>query len=99
MTNSEKPKLNLINKRQLLAIVPLSYSSIWDLMRTGDFPLSVRIGSRVYWRAREIEAWLAALPRSQYGGKSAPRKTLRKSTGDAQAAKQTAGATDPSAPK
>jgi predicted DNA-binding transcriptional regulator AlpA len=66
----------LIDKRQLLKLVPISYSSIWDLMRQDQFPLSVRIGSRVYWRAHEVEKWLAALPRSKYAGKSEPRKRM-----------------------
>ena len=66
----------LIGKRELLQLVPLSYSSIWDLMRQDQFPLSVRIGSRVYWRAHEVEKWIADLPHSRYAGKSKPRKRM-----------------------
>lgn len=58
----------LIDKRTLLAVVPLSYSNVWDKMRRGEFPLSVRIGARVYWRWAEIEEWLDGLPRSEYRG-------------------------------
>lgn len=76
MTNPDSQTTRLIDKRTLLGLVPLSYSSVWDLMRQGHFPLSVRIGGRVYWRAHEVESWIAALPRSEYAGKSEPRKHM-----------------------
>ena len=64
----------LIGKRELLQLVPLSYSTIWDLMRRGEFPLSVRIGSRVFWNLNEIQSHLAALPRSEYRAPSSPEQ-------------------------
>jgi predicted DNA-binding transcriptional regulator AlpA len=45
-------------------------------MRRDRFPLSVRVGGRVFWRLAEVREWLAALPRSKYGGRSTPRKQL-----------------------
>lgn len=74
--NTNIDDLRLITKCQLLRLVPLSYSSVWDLMRQRQFPISVRIGGRVYWRVREVEDWIAALPRSRYAGKSQPRKHM-----------------------
>jgi predicted DNA-binding transcriptional regulator AlpA len=76
MTDPAIDTNRLIGKRELLRLVPLSYSTIWDLMRRDRFPLSVRVGGRVFWRLAEVREWLAALPRSKYGGRSTPRKQL-----------------------
>lgn len=41
----------------------MSRSTIYRLMREGDFPLPQRVGQRaVRWRESELEAWLAARP-------------------------------------
>jgi predicted DNA-binding transcriptional regulator AlpA len=51
-----------IEKRELLAKIPLSYPTIWKRMREGLFPRSRVIGGRTIWLESEIDAWLAALP-------------------------------------
>jgi len=55
----------LIDKHAVRELVGFSDSTIWRLMRVGEFPLSVRIGGRVRWRASEIEAYIANLPTSK----------------------------------
>ena len=58
----------LISKRQMLEMVPLSYPTIWDRMRRGEFPLSVKLddaGNRVFWFADEIQTWINDRPRSE----------------------------------
>ncbi len=41
----------------------MSRSTIYRLMREGDFPLPHRVGQRaVRWRESELEAWLASRP-------------------------------------
>lgn len=41
----------------------MSRSTIYRLMREGDFPLPHRIGQRaVRWRESELETWLASRP-------------------------------------
>ena len=43
----------------------LGRSTIYRLMRNGDFPEPLKIGARaVRWRESEIEEWLAARPRA-----------------------------------
>lgn len=64
----------LITKRQLLLVTSRSYSAIWEDMRRGTFPVSVRCGSRVYWRWSEVKQWLDELPRSEYRGVEEPGK-------------------------
>jgi prophage regulatory protein len=50
----------LLNKKHLLQRVPLSYVTIWKMMKLGKFPRSHRIGGRVFWLEAEISAWILA---------------------------------------
>ena len=65
-------KVGLIGKRELLLLVPCSFSNVWEMMRRGEFPLSVKVGKRVFWHRHEVESWLSALPRSQYLAPTTP---------------------------
>lgn len=67
----------LIDKRTLLRLVPLSYSTIWKLMRRGEFPLSVVVSGRVFWRWQSIKTWLNELPGSEYLGIEEPENSDR----------------------
>ena len=55
----------IISKRQLLEAIPLSYPTIWEMMRKGAFPLSVVIGGKVGWFEDEVADWQARRKRSQ----------------------------------
>lgn len=48
-----------INKKRLLQIVPLGYTSIWELERAGKFPASFLLTekTRVWWED-EVQKWL-----------------------------------------
>lgn len=51
----------LINRKQLLKIVPLSERTILDMEKRGDFPRRFAITPRlVAWDLREIEVWIEA---------------------------------------
>jgi predicted DNA-binding transcriptional regulator AlpA len=55
----------VLTKRQVLDRVPLSYPTIWKLMREGKFPRSRSLGTdsqKVVWFEHEIDRWLTALP-------------------------------------
>lgn len=55
----------LLRRQEVEAITGFACSSIYRLMRAGLFPEPVKIGPKsVRWRASEIEAWLASLPRA-----------------------------------
>jgi prophage regulatory protein len=54
------PNSRLISKKEMLSRVPLSYPTIWDLMRRGKFPRSRSIGRKVAWVESEVEAWIAS---------------------------------------
>jgi predicted DNA-binding transcriptional regulator AlpA len=53
---------HLLSKRQVLAIIHVSYPTLWSWMRQGKFPRSRVVGGKSMWLSTDIEAWLATLP-------------------------------------
>lgn len=54
----------LLAVRDVLALVRLSRSTWYELVRTGQAPRPLRVGARaVRWRASDLQAWLDGLPR------------------------------------
>ena len=72
MTDDPKPNERLIFRAELLAKVGLSYTSVWNHMRSGTFPRSVVVGGRVAWLQSEIEDWIRKLPRQRLLGDPDP---------------------------
>ena len=59
-TEAAKGK-TLINRRKLLAMIPLSDRTIFNLEQRGEFPRRFALTSRnVVWDLAEIEAWIDA---------------------------------------
>ena len=67
----------LLSKREVLAIVGVSYPTLWSMMRAGTFPRSRKVGSKSMWVSTEIEAWMAALPRCRLKGDGPPEETAK----------------------
>ena len=61
----------LIDKVALLDKVPLSYATVWNLMRKGEFPRSKFVGDRTFWLEHEIDAWIDAMPNRPLKGDAA----------------------------
>ncbi|MFB9126538.1 AlpA family phage regulatory protein [Paraburkholderia dipogonis] len=56
----------ILRLRDVMQIVGVGKTSIYQWMKLGSFPRQVRLGSRaIGWHAQEIEAWLVA--RKQVG--------------------------------
>ena len=49
----------LLSKREMLAIVGVSYPALWSMMRAGTFPRSRVAGGKSVWLSSEIEDWLS----------------------------------------
>jgi predicted DNA-binding transcriptional regulator AlpA len=62
------PIPRLIDRAQLLELVPLSYPMIWGKMRRGEFPRALKIDNRTLWYVDEIRAWLEKQPRQKLKG-------------------------------
>ncbi|SMQ95424.1 helix-turn-helix transcriptional regulator [Xanthomonas fragariae] len=56
----------LINRKKLLAMIPLSERTIFNMEQRGEFPRRIALTSRnVAWDLTEIEEWIEA--RKAYG--------------------------------
>lgn len=55
----------LLRRQEVEAYCQIGRSTIYRLMRSGQFPTPIRIGLRaVRWRASDIEEYLAECPRA-----------------------------------
>jgi predicted DNA-binding transcriptional regulator AlpA len=67
----------LYTKQQVLAIVGVSYVTLWGWIKTGHFPASIVVGpegghrSTRRWIAKEVHAWIANRPRRLPRGSTA----------------------------
>lgn len=51
----------LINRKKLLAMIPLSERTIFNMEQRGEFPRRIALTSRnVAWDLSEIEGWIEA---------------------------------------
>jgi prophage regulatory protein len=51
--------IQLINKKTLLGLIPLSEKSIYNMEKRGDFPKRIALTSRnVAWDLKEVTAWV-----------------------------------------
>ena len=58
-TNNGKKLTTLINRKTLLAMIPLSDRAIYDMEKRGEFPRRIVLTSRkVAWDLAEIERWI-----------------------------------------
>ncbi len=48
----------LIPVSDVLSLVPVARSTLYLLMQRSDFPKPVRVGGRVFWDDKEINAWV-----------------------------------------
>ncbi len=62
------PGRKLISKAELLELLPISFPTIWELMRRGKFPLSIRLGdspqAKAGWFLDEVTDWQESRPRT-----------------------------------
>jgi prophage regulatory protein len=53
----------LIRRRELLKLVPLGYTRIFEMEREGRFPRRLLIADKaVAWRLSEVRAWIDSRP-------------------------------------
>lgn len=49
----------LINRKTLLAMIPLSDRAIYDMEKRGDFPVRIALTTRnVAWELSTVESWI-----------------------------------------
>jgi predicted DNA-binding transcriptional regulator AlpA len=52
----------LLSRKEVLSRIPLTYATIWQMMRAGTFPRAIAVGDRTFWHESAIEAWIATQP-------------------------------------
>ena len=58
-TNNSIKITTLINRKTLLAMIPLSDRAIYDMEKRGEFPRRIVLTSRkVAWDLAEVEQWI-----------------------------------------
>jgi prophage regulatory protein len=51
----------ILRKPRVLEIVGIGNTSLYDLLKRGEFPRPIRLGVRaVGWRRSDVNAWLAS---------------------------------------
>ena len=59
------PRKTLINRKTLLAMIPLSERVIFNMEKRGDFPCRIVLTSRnVAWDLAEVEEWIESRKQS-----------------------------------
>ena len=59
----------LLTKAEVLALLGVTYTTVFTWMREGRFPLSIELGpsggrsTKIAWLADEVYAWIASRPR------------------------------------
>ena len=58
----------LVHRAELLAVLGVSYVTLWTWVRQGKFPAPIETGdshqrARLAWYRDEVETWLAERPR------------------------------------
>jgi len=55
-------RCGLLDKRQVLAVVGVTYPTLWSWMRRQTFPRSRIVGGKSKWLAADVADWLNGLP-------------------------------------
>ena len=60
--NIDGVKPVLLREKQMVRVLNVSKSDLWEGIKTGKYPAPVRISPRVTaWRVSDVEAWAAKL--------------------------------------
>lgn len=55
------PLCGFLRQAQVLALVPVSKSTLWRRVQAGSFPAPLKLSERVtVWRAEDVQAWMQA---------------------------------------
>jgi predicted DNA-binding transcriptional regulator AlpA len=67
-------ELRLISKADVLRRIGVSYPTIWNWMRAGNFPRSRNLGGKSAWIESEVTAWIRNCPVNKLKGEGSPAK-------------------------
>lgn len=54
------PDTGFVRQRLLLRFVPFSKSTLWRLVKAGEFPAPVKLSTGITaWKAEEVRSWIS----------------------------------------
>jgi predicted DNA-binding transcriptional regulator AlpA len=56
----------LLNKKQVLALVPVTFATLWTWIRRGEFPAPRTVGSKPMWIETVVVEWITTRPTRTY---------------------------------
>ncbi len=59
--NSKLPETGFVRLPIILGLIPVSKSTVWKRVRSGEFPKPVKCGSATMWKVEDIRALVARL--------------------------------------
>lgn len=51
----------LLSIQEVSSIVNRGKTSLYDMMKNGDFPKAVKVGASTRWLASDVEQWISSL--------------------------------------
>lgn len=57
--------LRLLDTSQVLSLVPVSRTTLWRWIDSGEFPRPIKSGGTNLWTNKEVRRWLAKLIRTR----------------------------------
>jgi predicted DNA-binding transcriptional regulator AlpA len=66
LSRDETTLPRLLNKKQVLALVPVTFTTLWSWIRQGKFPAARTVGSKPMWIEAEVVEWITTRPTRIY---------------------------------
>jgi predicted DNA-binding transcriptional regulator AlpA len=60
------PSPRFVMREELCARIGLTFPTIWQKMREGEFPLPRDLGGRPGWLDTDVSKWIKSRPKRQY---------------------------------
>jgi predicted DNA-binding transcriptional regulator AlpA len=65
--------IKFLSKQEVLALIGVSYATLWTWMRDGNFPLARELvgdakRNKIVWIESEVHAWMASRPKRRPAG-------------------------------
>ena len=58
---AELPRNGYAREAQVLRVIPMGRSTLWQKSKTGEFPRPVKLSKRITaWRCEDVWAWIEA---------------------------------------
>jgi len=64
----ESKSIRMIDRREVMHRIPVTYPTIWRWMQDGNFPRALNVGGKMAWLESAVEEWIMARPQQRIKG-------------------------------